>query len=279
MSAKEKRPERAERRAAAREAAKLLVHQAPGGKDSRWGYVLACLGVAIAITIVLAPPHTPISTGTWLSALFAVLLYPALSVARWTLPTSAKWVTRAAAVAGLTCILFAFGIRVWPHGRHNLSERERYAFERPLKEQKAGREEIQIACPQADEGTCVYAAQFIDFFREAGWTVQGNQVERVMPARPLAGVTLFKHGSGKLDPSNWRSGLWGTLSPSVVSVYQAFLNLGIEADSGANPQLPEGIITVYIGSEKYSPAKSTPLGEAIRSAEQARRSGVIPGPK
>jgi hypothetical protein len=279
MTGKRGRRKRAERRSAVREAAKLLVHQAPGSKDSRWGYVLACLGVAIAITIVLAPPQTPISTGTWLSALFGVLLYPAFCLAHWTLPTTARWITRAVAVVGLACILFPLGIRVWPRGRHNLSERERYAFERPLREQKVAREEIQIACPQDDEKTCVYAAQFIDFFREAGWTVQGNQLERVTLAKPLAGVTLFKHGSGKLDPSNWRSGLWAALSPSVESVYQAFVNVGIEPDSGANPQLPEGIITVYFGPEKYNPAASTLLGEAIRSVEQARRRGAIPGPK
>jgi hypothetical protein len=278
MSNRMERSKRAQRRTAAREAAKLPAREIRRRKDSQLGFVLFCLGIAIAIIIVLAPPGTPTLTAVWLSALFAALLYPALRVSQWILPTSTRWITQTVAIVGLVCVLFPFGKWVWPHERHNLSNQERYAFERPLKEQKAPREKIQVACPQDDERACVYAAQFVDYFREAGWTVQGNLVERVMLARPLAGVILFKHGSGRLDPSNWRSGLWAALSPSLVSVYHAFVNIGIEPGSGPNPELPEGTITVYFGSEKSSPAESTALGAAIRRAEQARRAGVISGP-
>jgi hypothetical protein len=92
-----------------------------------------------------------------------------------------------------------------------------------------------------------------------------NKVERVTLAKPLDGVILFKHGTGKLDPANWRSGLWTVFSPSIKSVGQAFVNVGIEPDSGANPDLPEGVITIYFGPEKLNEAEKTLFTRTMES--------------
>jgi hypothetical protein len=257
---------RRQRREEAREAAKLLMRQPSRDKKFRWDYTLACVGVSIAIGIVLAPPQTPLLTGLWLLAFFGVLVYPVLHFSAWILGVKRKWDTDLPTVAILVVVVFLFGRAVWPRShRHVFSETEQNVFEQPLKGQVEPHEEIQIACPQADENTCIYAAQFIDFFRDAGWTVRGNKVERVTLAKPLKGVILFKQGTGKLDPANWRSGLWTAFSPSIKSVGQAFVNVEIEPDSGANPDLPEGVITIYFGPEKPNEAEKTPFTRTMES--------------
>ena len=280
MSGEKRYETRAERRATAREMAKLLLRQPPEKRKFRWDYTLGLLGVALGIASVLGPPQTPLSARAWTLVLFGVLVYPALHLVEWALRVRRKWITYPVTLVVLACIVFAFGKAVWPQGhRHVFTKSERDAFEQPLKEQKAPREGIQVGCPQADENTCIYATQFIDLFREAGWTVQGNQVQRVTLGRPSSGVTLFKRGSGKLDPSNWRSGLWTAISPSLESVRQAFVNVGIEPDSGANSDLPEEVIAVYFGSEKSNEAERTPLTETMEKVERWRRDGNIPKPQ
>ena len=57
-----------------------------------------------------------------------------------------------------------------------------------------------MACAQADEAACIYADQFINIFRDAGWKVHNNRLDRIMLARPWPGVVLFKKGTGQLVP-------------------------------------------------------------------------------
>ena len=179
----------------------------------------------------------------------------------------------------MVAIVFLYGWFVWPGvQRHLLSVNERYTFERPLTAQKSPREQIQFACPQDYEIACVYAAQFVDLFREAGWQVQSNQVERVTLAKPQGGIVLYKHGTGQLDPNNWRSGLWVAMSASLRSVYRAFSSLRIEPESAANPNLPEGVITIYFGVEKLNESEATELTRSMRTMEMEIRAGRVPDP-
>src|SRR5271157_1514130 len=90
-----------------------------------------------------------------------------------------------------------------------------------------------------------WTAMFINIFREAGWKVQNNQVDRVTLGRPPAGIVLFRHTDGDPDPNDWRSGTWVRVSPGLVSVYQAFSNIGIKADGNARKDIPEGVMTIY----------------------------------
>jgi hypothetical protein len=39
-------------------------------------------------------------------------------------------------------------------------------------------------------------------------------------------------------------------SLSLINVRQAFVNIGIQPESGSNPELPEGIMAIYFGSPK-----------------------------
>ncbi|MBI4465788.1 MAG: hypothetical protein HY647_13875 [Acidobacteria bacterium] len=241
---------------------------------------LWCWAAVMAIALYLAPEKTPLWVVSGLIIAMAVLAaHPVLHIP-WVLraTTARSRIFRSGMVMlGMIVIIGLYGWFVWPHSRrHMLTERERYNFEKPLTEQKEAREEVQLACPQADENTCIYAAQFINFFREAGWKVQGNVVERGMLGSPLPGVILVKRGTGQLDPNNWRSGLWMRFSPSLESVRQAFVNIGVEPDSIVDANLSENVIRVYIGSEKGNAAERTSLTDAMERIEQERRKGIIP---
>lgn len=105
---------RAERRAAARQAAKQLLQHPPEKKRFRWDYTLGCLGVALGILIVLIPPQTRLSAGLWLLILFGILIYPVLHLAEWRLPTKPKWLTYSGSILFLAVITFGFGKVVLP---------------------------------------------------------------------------------------------------------------------------------------------------------------------
>ncbi|HWZ98480.1 MAG TPA: hypothetical protein VN025_12035 [Candidatus Dormibacteraeota bacterium] len=240
-------------------------------------YTLGFIGVAIAIILVVAPPKTQAEIIFWLIVMFVALVYPALHVVRMVLQTRLQWVQAPAAIILVAALASAIGYRVWPPiRRHALSEKERALFEKPLSEQKETREEIQIICTQGDEPACVYAAQFVNFFREAGWKVRSNRAEPVRMNNPTAGIVLFKRGEGKLDPDNWRSGLWSALTPSLIDVRQAFVNIGIEPESATNPELPEGIVSVYFGLEKENENAPTDLTRTMKKLGNQWRGGPVP---
>jgi hypothetical protein len=270
---------RQQRRAEAREAAKLLVRgKTPGA--FRWDYTLGLVGAAIGIILVLAPPKTRQETVLWLVAMFALLVYPAFHVVRASLQSRVKWLQTPVAMILLGGVVFGIGHHVWPPiRRHTLSVQERYSFEKPLSEQKEPREEIQILCAEGDEPSCLYGGQFVNLFREAGWKVQNNRIERVRLNNPSAGIVLFKHGTGKLDPDNWQSGLWTALTASLVDVRRAFVNIGIEPESASNPELREGVISIYFGLEREDEGAPTNLTSTMKKLGSEWRGGPIPPSK
>jgi hypothetical protein len=155
-----------------------------------------------------------------------------------------------------------------------LTANERTRFEKPLiVQQKGEHEEVQFTCPAADENTCVYAEQFIDMFREAGWRVQNNEVQRGTLARPPSGIVLFKHTDGTPDPNDWKSGTWTRISPGLVSVYQAFASIGIEVDGAGRKDISEDVLTIYFGQEKSDESDGTPLTQTMQQIS----SHPIPG--
>jgi hypothetical protein len=196
------------------------------------------------------------------------------------LQTRLRWTQVPVAIILTTALVSAIGYRVWPPiRRHTLSEKERAAFEKPLREQKEPREEIQIICTQRNEQACVYAAQFVNIFREAGWKVRNNRAEPVQLNNPEAGIILFKHGEGKLDPDNWQSGLWSALTASLIDVRRAFVNIGVEPESGNNPEMPEGLISVYFGLEKENEGAPTGLTKLMEILGDKWRGGPVPPQK
>lgn len=105
---------RAERRAAAREAAKQLLRHPPEKKRFRWDYTLTLFAVALGILIVLVPPQTIRSAAIWLLILFGVLVYPVLHLVEWLLPPNRKSLTYSGSILLLAIITFGFGKVVLP---------------------------------------------------------------------------------------------------------------------------------------------------------------------
>jgi hypothetical protein len=85
--------------------------------------------------------------------------------------------------------------------RHLLSKEEQENFEAPLLAQTDPKETIILNCPVNQESDCAYALQFVDLFREAGFTVDGNMVHRITLRAPYYGVVLGEHVDKDLDPN------------------------------------------------------------------------------
>lgn len=264
---------------AARAPAKSLLRQQPRQKAFRWDITLA-LGVAIlAVVIVFVPPQSERAAAFWLCAMFGLGVYPILHISEWLHRRKSSWMMRGFTIAAWAATMVIFGVNTWPPvRRHPLSARERFKFEAPLSQQKENKEEIQLTCPQDDESVCVYAGQFVNYFREAGWKVHDSKVQRITMSTPVAGIVLFQHGVGKLNPDDWRSGLWTAISLSFVNVRQAFVNIGIQPEAGANPDLPEGLITVYFGPPRENEGAPTQLSLSMDNMEKLWREGRVPRP-
>jgi hypothetical protein len=106
-------------------------------------------------------------------------------------------------------------------------------FEKPLNIQRSNRDKIQLACPAAEESTCVYAAQFINILKEAGWKLQSYDVQIVNLAIPYEGIRMFVYVKEYPPPdAPIDVGEWSAVSPSMVSIYRAFASIGIETETG-----------------------------------------------
>ncbi|MFZ0418974.1 MAG: hypothetical protein WAM04_12825 [Candidatus Sulfotelmatobacter sp.] len=170
-------------------------------------------------------------------------------------------------IAGVIAVAL-FGLYVWPSSRrHVLTEKEKEGFKDALHSQTEPPQTIQIACPNGDENTCVYAAQFIRLFGQAGWTVKGD-VQRVTLAQPMAGIVLVERGGKKWTPDDWNSGGYTALTPSIHSIYSAFDNIDIQANTSAGPDLPDGQITVYFGTERPDESEPTELTRSMKKWPQ-----------
>jgi hypothetical protein len=260
-------------RETARELAKTIMRGQThhGGKvDVALWWLAAFMALAL---LLLAPKIGRVITVVVLVGMEACLVHPLWQIGWVQRASGAKKIKRYVAILlAASVIVSAFGIYVWPPlRRHRLDESEAAAFEKPLKDQREAHEEIQIACSNADEAACIYAEQFINLFLDAGWKVRGNRLDRVTLARPWAGVRIFKKGIGKLDPNNWRSGLWTKMSPSLENVYQAFVNIEVEPEEGSNPDLGEDEITLYFGSEKPDESEKTTMTDMVKNMREYRK--------
>jgi hypothetical protein len=173
-------------------------------------------------------------------------------------------------IAGTMFLLCWFA---WPPiRRHVLDDDEKQAFEAPLREQAEDRYEIQLACPSADESTCVYAAQFINIFKEAGWKIQDYQVKRVTLGVPYDGVRIFSYVEKYPDPAAPPNiGVWTKISKSLITVYRSFHAIQIEPEQGIRNDLKENVLTVYFGSERADEGAPTSLTTMYGQLPQVRQ--------
>jgi hypothetical protein len=130
-----------------------------------------------------------------------------------------------------------------------------------LRNQKAKHKTIEINC--VDQASCTYADQFVNIFRDAGWTVEDNKPHPVLAEHPKAGIWLYRRGEGRIDPSNWQSGLWGEVTASILNVHQAFLNIDIDTDAETNPNLPPDVLAILFGIEKPDEREQTAFSTFI----------------
>lgn len=168
------------------------------------------------------------------------------------------------------------GLLCWgawpPIRRHALDDDERAKFERPLQAQNSDRERIQLACPAADEATCVYAAQFINMFKDAGWKLQSYEVQRVSLGVPYEGIRMFGYVK-EYPPSDAPSnvGEWSAITPSMVSIYRAFSSVGIETETGIRKDEEQDVLTLYFGSERPDESRRTQFTGTIEKMVSMKR--------
>lgn len=187
---------------------------------------------------------------------------------------------RATVVFGaIAALMFFLCWTAWrPIRRHILDDDERANFEEPLKKQNENRYEIQLDCPSADEQTCVYAAQFINLFREAGWKVQNNQVQRVVLGVPYEGVRIFAYVEKLPEPdAPVDRGVWTKVSASLITVYRSFHALNVEPEVGIRNDIKENVLTIYFGSERSDESKPTMLTKLCGQLPEVKRQ--LPGLK
>jgi hypothetical protein len=75
-------------------------------------------------------------------------------------------------------------IRQMDASKKVLTSEEQKAFTALLKDGNVIPESTQFACPETNEGACVYAAGFIPLFQRAGWQIEGPTIGGCKPKPP-----------------------------------------------------------------------------------------------
>jgi hypothetical protein len=132
---------------------------------------LWCSAGAMGLGISLVPNRSGMWTAIFLIGMAALLVHPVLYlpwIARAT-STVVKVTRGALAIVVMVLAVAFFGWVVWPHPhRHDLATKEQKAFQSALSDVNFSKPTIHFACPANDEASCVYAAQFISLFGNAG---------------------------------------------------------------------------------------------------------------
>ncbi len=233
-------------------------------------------GAAVAIVIAFIPNRAQWGVALGLGIAAGCLIY-GLSQSDWIVEADLPLKRWARFLVGSVITIggaYCFGMVIWPPiHRHALSKKERKRFEEPLKNFKNPKMSIHLACAPYDEVDCVYAADLIPLFGEAGWDVS-TIVERVTLGRPKPGIIIGLHGTVKLEDEpklKWNEGEWTKIPPEEEVVREAFLNVGIEPDSTSGAIIPENQMNIYVGHERENELSPTDLTQMFENLERARR--------
>jgi hypothetical protein len=155
----------------------------------------------------------------------------------------------------VTILVFVFGALTWPipeEGLGTLTQSQRERFSAILRTQPE-HVLIHLMCPPGDEKDCAVAGQFISLFRQNGWDVKGNVVDRVINGSTRPGFYFVLHSTVDPDPGNkeGKTGAWTLMPKAYFSVNQAFSEL-TKTDLVAGTGYPEKELGVYFG---YGSAK------------------------
>ncbi len=243
--------------------------------DSGW-----YLASFIAIGLWLAAPKVgQLLTVIGLLAMVACLLHP-ISHLKWVCRGDSKkkktWKFRGL-MAVATVAIAGFGFFVWPPTPyyHNLSRDEIMRFNNTLGKPPAGGERVRLGCPPSSEDICVFAGQFLPLFQRAGWTVEGNAVDRIIVGKPTSGVTLFLHGEGNYDPSNPDQGLWTALTKGRIQIGTALTSISLPPNDEANPVFPSNVVGIYFGVLPKLQTKNASYVGKIHRVESNRKFDAV----
>lgn len=158
--------------------------------------------------------------------------------------------------------------------RHLLSKVEQGSFEAPLLAQTDPKQTIILNCPANEENDCAYAFQFVDYFRAAGFTVDGNMVHRITLRAPYYGVVLGLHVDKDVDPNQpLGTGAWVQLTPTYMNVVQAFVNIQTGTVEVSGSQVPSGALEIYFGPERQPQDEEVVLQQSIQQAKKYEQVG------
>jgi len=131
-----------------------------------------------------------------------------------------------------------------------LTEQQRAIFLSTLKKQPGTK--VRLGCAIGSEESCVYAQQFLPIFKEAGWTVEGDRLERATISQTFFGVGIFMLG-GKKEPTAQPGMYWVQVRPELQPFFavlvEGFGQLGIETKAIADENFPEHLIGVFFGAK------------------------------
>jgi hypothetical protein len=244
--------------------------------DPGW-YLAAVMALAL---FLLAPKVGRDVTSVVLIFIFILLVHPIWKLNFVQRPTSNSQKVRRFGIVMLPTIILAasFGAYVWPPvKRHLLTVRERTGFEAVLKQQNGGDLEVQFACPPNDEKACTYAGQFIRPVGDSGWKVQAF-VTRLTLTKPLDGIMIYRRGGNRDYTLQYydAGGYFNINEPHLLAMQKAFQSIQIEPSGGADPDIPENVMMIYVGLERENEAEPTDLTKSTEWAS-GKRMGPFPG--
>jgi hypothetical protein len=221
---------------------------------SRSDLFLFCLAGTLAIVLVFKN-NTQLWNIGLLVVLWFLVAYPIYHLVVRDGKGSVKFFRTLYALFFVTLFVFVFGALTWPkpeEGLGTLTQFERDRFSSILKVQQE-HILIHLMCPPADEKDCAVAGQFIPLFRQNGWDIKENVVERVINGSTRPGFYFVLHSTVDPDPGNkeGKTGAWTLMPNAYFSVNQAFSEL-IKTDLVVGASYPEKELGVYFG---YGTAK------------------------
>jgi hypothetical protein len=146
--------------------------------------------------------------------------------------------------------ILLFGWFRWPTAKplHIYTAAERQAFITPLKAAQKGYI-VWLSCPQAKEDICLLVGQFIDMFKEAGWTVKPETVRRDAPGIPLSGVRLVYYAPDPPQSPKLGEGVWTAQPLESLNLEEAFKALHIPTEGVHGATVPRDEIGIYFGPD------------------------------
>lgn len=232
---------------------------------------------AVAVAFIFSPHRT---TSIWSSVSALIIgvgyLLFLLEWYVWRETPERRKARIAFLLVGLSIVVFGW---IWqtrigilpppPRPWLRFTEEERRRFIATLASQTDPREHVRLGCPAANEDICILVTPFVDAFKRGHFIVENDRVERVTLGKPSAGVLLFRYGhADAFNPQDPDQGVWTKITPSLETIEAAFAEIGINAQSLADENLPQDVVGIYFGVEPHDPTERHDLKKLRQDAEK-----------